>query len=782
MRVKLNSEKDIDAVVASMTTAEKLRLVGAQTTIYSGSVEELGIPAMCLADGATGINLGQVLIDGDVRLAPELRGTAIGGLFGRLDGAKRLLEQAEEGSGQHQLLSTVLSYYPQGEDPTSFPSGVNVGATWSPEEACRMGQALGNEMYACGVDVILGPNVEIQRDPLCGRAYECFGEDPYLVGKIAAAEVQGIQSQGVAACLKHFALNNQETDRNIIDTHVSQRAKREIYFKGFETAIKEGGALSVMSAYNKVDGKHCAENKELLTDILRDEWGFKGCVVSDWGAVHDEAAALTAGNDLVLPGPKPMKDAEKALQDGTLTEEALDNCVKNILYMLVHLNVFHGRKEQEFSIENSRKAAYDTVVAGSVLLRNEGVLPLKSGAPLSLWGKRSREPLAYGGGSTEVPSEYMTNLWDRAVSVNGADNCSFEEYTSNGTLIYVAGEKGQEGADIPSMDVETEDAQRLPVVLREAKARGLKTVVVLNVAGPVDMRAWLPHADAVLCIFLPGCEGGRAAADMIFGLEAPAGRLPMSFPVKYTDTPTWINFPGKYGHVTYGEGIYVGYRYYDRKEIKPQFPFGHGLTYTAFSVEMERQEFGFDLNEDKALRIPVTVTNTGDRQGAEVVQLYLSQNTPTLRKPVKELKAFQKVYLEPGETKIVELKLERDAFNSWDPGKNGWTAEPGEYKLLIGRSSEEIIFACPLRVTGTNPYAMGADTPLATVLTNPEAASPLFREVPVLGELIENDFTLRFRPLGPVLDAALIRQIPDAVAAKAAAKEIYEKLSRFSVG
>ena len=226
----------------------------------------------------------------------------------------------------------------------------------------------------------------------------------------------------------------------------------------------------------------------------------------------------------------------------------------------------------------------------------------------------------------------------------------------------------------------------------------------------------------------------------------------------------------------------MGYRYYDRKEIKPQFPFGHGLTYTAFSVEMERQEFGFDLNEDKALRIPVTVTNTGDRQGAEVVQLYLSQNTPTLRKPVKELKAFQKVYLEPGETKIVELKLERDAFNSWDPGKNGWTAEPGEYKLLIGRSSEEIIFACPLRVTGTNPYAMGADTPLATVLTNPEAASPLFREVPVLGELIENDFTLRFRPLGPVLDAALIRQIPDAVAAKAAAKEIYEKLSRFSVG
>lgn len=553
-------------------------------------------------------------------------------------------------------------------------------------------------MAYMGVDVVLGPNVDIQRDPLGGRGYECYSEDPFLVGKIAAAFINGMQSQGVAGCAKHFAANNQETNRSGIDVHVSERALREIYLQGFEKSVKDANVGSIMMVYNKVNGEHCAESAHFMKEVIRDEWGYEGCIVSDWGAAKNEPVSIKAGMDMVLSEHK--WDLNKAIEEGLLSEEDLDRCAVRILRMYEKLNGVTGRPDStKYDDAKTLQAVYDSIVDGAVLLKNEGVLPLEKETKVAYWGKRSRQMIDCDGGSTQVFTKKTSSLLARAKEIAGEEACTFEclkEDTQ--VLVYTAAYPGHEEADNTSLSFEHADQTQITRVLRDAKERGIRTVVILNTAGPVDMREWIAYADAILCIYLPGCEGGKAAADMIYGLAAPAGKLAQTFPVKYEDVPSGLNFPGFNGVVNYGEDIFVGYRYYDKKEIMPAFPFGYGLSYTTFEMTVDETPITVNKDEDFEIRVCVKVKNIGARTGSEVVQLYVGQKNPYVLKPVRELKGFAKVRSEPGEETSAEITLDRNSFAHYDEKKGGWCVEPGNYVLYVGNSSRNFVCAALFRI------------------------------------------------------------------------------------
>lgn len=717
---------DVKAFVASLTLQQKIELQATVTSILSAEMPELGLPSMCIADGATGISYLQVYLDRLQAITKEIPKTAVL----NLDVQEELNENIEEavlrhyndiyaagddGSIKYQLSKILVDMMPGGCDPTTFPSGVVLGSTWNPDMVSRCAAAVGEEMAMYGVDVILGPNVDIQRDPLCGRGYECYSEDPFLVGKIATAFVQGMQSQGVAACAKHFAVNNQETNRNSINTIVSERALREIYLKGFEASVKDGKTKSIMMAYNRVNGEHCAENAWLMKDILRDEWGFDGCVVSDWGAARDEARSIRAGLDMVLP--QRRCDLEKDIAEGRLTEDELDRCVINILKMYEDLRGLTGRPDPAtYSDAAALQAVYDTIVDGAVLLKNDGVLPLSTKTRTAVWGRRSKELIDCGGGSTQVFTKKTSRVYDRVQALIGADHVTFETL-DDGTeaLIYTVAYPGHEHTDNLSLHIEHADRKKLPQVLRDAKARGIKTVVALNTAGPVDMREWIDYADAVLCVYLPGCEGGNAIADIIFGAAVPGGRLAQTFPLRYEDTPTCLNFPGYNGTVVYGEDIFVGYRYYDKKKVVPAYPFGFGLTYSSFDIAADTTPLVLSDDADDAVNVRVTVRNTGAYRDHEVVQVYVGQDEPHVLKPVRELKGFAKVALAPGDETTVEIPVRRADLAYFDADHGGWCVDPGAYTIYVGRSSADFVAEIPLSVAGRSIYGIGAHSPIAEI-------------------------------------------------------------------
>lgn len=718
--MKFKSGCDIEAFIKSLTLEQKIDLQATASPIHTKDMSDIGIPVMGIADGVTGINYLQVYLDGMHKIKGVPQSAVLDPLHAEavnnnledlvLRDYDSAYADAEEGTLVYELTKQLVEMKPNGVDPTCFPSGVVLGSTWNPELVGECGKYLGEEMAMYGIDVILGPNMDIQRDPLCGRGYECYSEDPFLVGEIGSAFIQGMQQAGVAGCAKHFAVNNQETNRSSINTIVSERALREIYLKGFETAVKKGQVKSFMMAYNKVNGEHCAANSRLMREIIRGEWKYQGCIVSDWGAASDEAASINAGLDMVLPQRKC--DIRKAIEDGTLKEEELDRCVYWILKMYEGLKGITGRPDtSDYSDEAALKTIYACIADGAVLLKNDNALPLALNTKTAFYGKRTKKLIDCGGGSTQVFTRKTTNIWDRALAINGEADCVFEKMPE-GTeaLVYTIAYPGHEHIDNLSLFPEHEDRVRIRRILIEAKDKGLKTIVVLNTAGPVDSREWIEYADALLCIYLPGCEGGRAVADMIYGKAAPAGKLSQTFPVKYEDAPSSINFPGYNGVVNYGEDIFVGYRYYDRKELEPAFPFGHGLTYTTFSIESGLNETVFDTGSDKEITVPVTVTNTGDREGAEVVQLYVGQNAPFVQKPLRELKAFKKCSLKPGERKKIGLKLGREAFMHFDESQGGWCTDPGAYTIYIGSSSRNLPVKVRVEVRGRRIYGIGAHT------------------------------------------------------------------------
>lgn len=660
----------------------------------------------------------------------------------------------------------------------SFPSGVNIGACFNEKTAYHIGKAVGEEMRAANIDVCLGPNVDIIRDPLGGRNYEMYGEDPILVGRTAAAFVQGMQSVGTAACAKHFIANNQETNRQTKDTHVSVRTLRELYAKGFEKAVKDGKIKSVMTAYNAVNGVFSSYNKMTLTDWLKGEWGFDGVVVSDWGAVTGKNdKSVDAGMDMVLHGPTPCDgtDIVEAVKAGTLQESRVDEAVERILKLVLWSR--DKKTENSFIYEQEQilKCAYDTVVDGTVLLKNEQVLPLKKAKRVAFYGKRAKETMECGSGSTFVTTSLHSNVYDETEKMGVY--IVYEKMENADVVVYVAGAQGGENADRPDIRLDSEDAGRIHEVLKQAKEDGKQTVVILNIAGPVDMREWIAYADAVCVIFVPGCMGGKVAADVLFGEAVPCGRLPFTFPKKLNDSPAAPYPVGEVNDIYYSEGVFVGYRWYDYKEFTVQYPFGYGLSYTKFQVEVPEQTLRWDLGKEESIDISVAVKNTGNYYGCEVIQLYLHQENVKLHLPEKELKAYTKVYLNPGEEKTVKLSIYREDLEVYDP-ERGRIIPVGDYAILLGTSSLDIFSKMKMEVIGRNPYVMGANTTLGEILDSPKATAILEKYIPgfstALGEHLR---LMSAEKIGPLLSRRLIGSIPDANELQALLDHIFADLA-----
>ena len=715
----------LDKVVAAMTLEEKAHLVigtgmagssgeapvvgetrnlvpGAAGTTYP--IPRLGIPAIVLADGPAGLRINP-LREGDAN-----------------------------------------TYY-----CTHFPIGTLLASTWNTELVEQVGQAIGNEVLEYGTDVLLAPALNIHRNPLCGRNFEYYSEDPVVSGKTAAAYVRGVQSNGVGTSIKHYALNNQETNRMKNDVRVSPRAVREIYLKGFEIAVKESQPWTVMSSYNFVNGVYTSESKDLQTTMLRDEWGFKGMVMTDWFGGADAVAQMWAGNDMLQPGrPGQFEDIVEGVRSGRLSEADLDRNVRRVLELIVKSPRFKG---YEFSNKPDLKAhaavTRQSAVEGMVLLENNGVLPLASEiSRVALFGTTSYDFIAGGTGSGNVNRAYTVSLLEGLRNAGYAIDAELEKtYTkyikeeterlnpksddpmamfmpkiragefvpsarlldkmvrANDVAIITLGRNSGEFLDrkVADFTLTEQESGMIEAVCAAFHKAGKKVVVILNVGGVIETASWKNLPDAVLLAWQAGQEGGNSVADVLKGVANPSGKLTMTFPVRYEDHASSRNFPidmafGMFGkdkdaepqrnvdYTEYEEGIYVGYRWFDKQGLEVSYPFGYGLSYTRFewseaSVKPSRGETA----------VSVKVTNTGKIPGKDVVELYVAAPQGELDKPVKELKAYAKTReLQPGESQLVTLKVKNSELASYDESASAWVMDAGHYDFMLGSSSRDI--------------------------------------------------------------------------------------------
>jgi len=662
--------KNIQNILSQMTLEEKAALCTGAGPWTTTPVERLGVPEMTVTDGPHGI----------------------------------------------RRVSDIQSLGTESLPATCFPTASCLASTWDVDLLHEMGTALAEEAIALNVDVILGPGVNMKRSPLGGRNFEYFSEDPYLAGEMAASLINGIQSKGVGTSLKHFAVNNQEYQRFSISSEVDERTLREIYLPAFEKAVKQAHPWTVMCAYNRVNGVYCSENKTLLTDILKNEWGFEGLVVSDWGAVHDRVASLKGGLDWEMPGPQErrVKAVVEAVLSGELDEAVLDQSVCRILNI-----VFKAKetpKNGTFGIDaEAAKAAHHELARkiaaeGMVLLKNNGLLPLKGQKHIAIIGRAAENAYFQGGGSSHInptrvdvpfkelqgrlgetelsyaegyPSDnsFRQDLIDQAVNIAG---------TAEAAILFIALPPSKESEGYDRADLDLTD-QQIALIKAVTKVQP-DTVVVLNNGAPVAMSAWIDDTAAVLESWMMGQAGGAAIADVLSGKANPCGKLAETFPIKLTDTPASINWPGGAGKVHYGEGLFIGYRYYDAKEVPVLFPFGYGLSYTSFAYSNPRvKSKGSNQFKDvDGLTVFVDVTNTGSVAGKDTVQVYVRDQKSGLVRPVKELKGFAKVELQPGETRTVSIPLDFRAFAYFHPKYNQWITEDGEFDILIGASAADI--------------------------------------------------------------------------------------------
>ncbi|ABL78891.1 glycoside hydrolase family 3 C-terminal domain-containing protein [Thermofilum pendens] len=623
---------------------------------------------------------------------------------------------------------------------TAFPVPTMLAATWNPEVVERVGRAIGEECRAYGVDVLLAPGVNMHRHPLCGRNFEYFSEDPLLSGEMAAAYVRGVQSVGVGATLKHFAANDQETNRTVIDTVVSERALREIYLKPFEIAVKKAKPWCVMSSYNKLNGKYSSQNEWLLTRVLREEWGFDGVVMTDWGAGDDSVEQVNAGNDLIMPGSdEAVEKLLEAARSGRLRLEALEASAERVLRLVRKSLTYRGyRPRGAPDLDGHARVAYEAASEGVVLLKNEGALPLGPGARVALFGTGQVETLKGGMGSGHTHPRYvvtvleglksggllvdeeLSSIYERYVReargeefleklyldevyadplpqdiVSEGDAARFAERNDAAVVVlYRVSGEGWDRRPVRGDFYLTESEERLlRLVSREFRGRGKKVVVVLNVCGPIEVASWRDLVDAILVVWLPGQEAGRVVADVLAGRVNPSGKLPMTWPRDWTDVPA-AKAPECYPglpvedprRVVYCEGVYVGYRYYDTFGVEPAYEFGYGLSYTKFEYRGLRVALSRG-----ALKVSFEVVNAGSRPGKEVAQVYVRAPRGRIDKPFQELKAFRKTrLLEPGEAERIKLRVSLRDLASFDEREKVWVVEPGEYEVRVGSSSRDI--------------------------------------------------------------------------------------------
>ena len=816
MSTQLKDRESIEKIIREMTLEEKATLVTGGGPFRSAEMKKYGIPAALLLDGATGFNTMQGNMDIGFReaqrraasegnaLDPESFGDMGGTGLGMATWSKMQKAGPESDKNEKAMTDSPESAGAYG----CYPPGMFLASTWDPETARRCGSALAKEMGSYGVDVILGPNVNIQRDPRAGRAFEGYSEDPMLAGEMASALIRGIQGEGLAACAKHFAANSQETDRMHLEEHISERALREIYFPAFRKCVAEG-CFAVMSSYNKINGKESAMNAWLLREVLREEWGFEGFVVSDWGASYDQVEAAAAGNDLTMPGPRGIRCIIDAVQEGRLEEARLDDCIRHFLQTLLKLPVMIG-KRQVFSMEETMAANERAAREGIVLLKNNGVLPLQKDVKISFYGERSRQQFAgSGSGSAEVETSLLTNPYDSTVAVVGAERVAYET-EAPGTKVWIvcAGANGQEGSDRPDMDMDAEGKQALETALEKAKAQGGKVILVINSAGAVSLSAYAERLDAILFAGYPGMMGGKVIADILFGAVNPSGKLPVTWPMELRDMPSYLNFPGENGEVWYGEGIYVGYRYFDSKGIRPRYAFGHGLSYTSFEVTGAQiltqpsaasegscqaaypeapEGIGSSLAAVAAadaqttpavdgvnvdthdLLLAVKVKNTGRMDGSEVVQVYVHDVVSHIRKPEQELKGFRKMFIPAGEEREVRIPLTKRDLASYSEEKKSWVTEPGDFELRIGFASDDIRVCMPIAVRCENPFAFSEKTSLGDIAAS-DAAVQMIQQVTGIQLLKQAKSLIVFLP-GTKWKSAWKNTMAPAMAKKGMAEE-----------
>jgi len=698
---------DIQAILDQMTLEEKAALCTGASTWTTVPVERLGVPAMMMTDGPHG-----------VRRVPDV--TSVG--------APSL-------------------------PATCFPTASCLASSWDPSLLQQVGEALGEEAVALDVDVLLGPGANMKRTPRCGRNFEYFSEDPFLAGELAAAFINGVQSQGVGTSLKHFAVNNQETERFRIDAIVDERTLREIYLPAFETAVVKGKPWTVMCAYNKLNGAYCSEHHALLVDILKHEWGFDGLVVSDWGAVHDRVKALQGGLDLEMPGPQErrVRAVVEAVRAGALDEAVLDEAVRRILGVI--FRAAETPKGGQFDAAGHHAFARKVAGEGIVLLKNNGILPLQKPLRIAVIGRSAKEPHFQGGGSSHINPTMVDIPFDEVWKLAGAAQLTYSEgypatpafeqalideavaaaRAADVALLYVAlpGFIESEGYDRADLDLTPQQVALIQAVC----AAQPHTVVILNNGSALAMSEWIDGAAAVLEAWMMGQAGGGAIADVLFGKISPSGKLAETFPVRSANTPAHINFPGGNGQVRYGEGIFIGYRYYDAKGVPVLFPFGHGLSYTSFEYRNPKLSAAA-FNDVDGLTVSADVTNTGPVAGKEIVQLYVHDRKSGLVRPQKELKGFAKVDLKPGETKTVTIELSFRAFAFYHPGYRQWITEDGEFDILIGASAADIrcTASVTLRSTLKLPCILNRESTVREWLEDPAgrvAFAPMYQQIEV---------------------------------------------------
>lgn len=606
-----------------------------------------------------------------------------------------------------------------------FPSAAGLAASFDTQLMANTGRTLGEECQAENVSTILGPAINIKRSPLCGRNFEYFSEDPYLAGKMSAAYIKGVQSTNTGTSLKHFAVNNQEKRRYTVSAEVDERALREIYLAGFETAVKEAQPSTVMCSYNRVNGEQVSESKKLLTDILRDEWGFKGLVVSDWGAVRDRVKGLGAGLDIEMPGTFGMS-AEKikeAIENGTLDEAVLDKSCRRIVNLVFKWH--QNRIECEFDREEHHKRAKETALKTMVLLKNDNnILPLDAAKKIAFIGEYAKKPRYQGGGSSHINSYRVTDAYSCSL-----ENCSVmyaqgfgtddinpvQELVDDALSVAADADIAVVFAGLPE-SIESEAFDRKDMKLPACqnylieKIAGVQknVVVVLHNGAPVEM-PWIDKVSGVLEAYLAGEAVGEAEADILFGKANPSGKLAETFPVKLSDTPCYQFFPGTFNTVEHRESIYVGYRYYETAKKEVLFPFGHGLSYTNFkysNLKLDKTSIN-PATED--ITVSLEVKNTGNADGEETVQIYVSPCDKKVFRSDIELKGFAKVFLKAGESKLVTVHLDKRAFAYYNVKENDFVCDDGKYIVKAAASVADIRLECDVTLNGfgshENPYS-----------------------------------------------------------------------------
>lgn len=700
------TDERIEQWLTGMTLEEKASLCSGADLWHTKGVARLNIPSIMMTDGPHGL-----------RISPE--------------------------PGQQAVRSTC------------FPSGAGLASSWNPDLLKIMGAAIADECQAEGVQIILGPAVNIKRSPLCGRNFEYYSEDPCLASKMAAGHINGVQFRGVGTSIKHFALNNQETDRLVSDSVCDQRAIREIYLAAFEEAIREAKPWTVMCAYNRINGVYASDNKWLLTDVLRKDWGFDGTVMTDWGALNDRIKSIQAGLELEMPGSGGVNDRKlvEAVRSGKLDESILDEACRRIL-TLVDKAARNIRPDASYNKDSHHQLARRIAGESMVLLKNEGnLLPLDANAKVAVIGAFAVKPRFQGGGSSHIQETRLDIPYDELTKEFGditycpgydldsdeSDTTLLEEACQNAIKADVAvifaglpDRYESEGYDRDHMRI---PENQLFLINTVARVQPNLVVVLMN-GSPVEM-PWADRVKGILEAYLGGQGAGGAIADILSGAINPSGKLAETFPLKLNHNPSYLNFPGENKATRYAEGVFVGYRYYDRKQIDVLFPFGHGLSYTRFTYSDLRLSKN-RIRDDETLEVSLKIANTGDRGGSEIVQLYVSPPASMVLRPVKELRAFKKIWLEPGEEKHVTLSLGRRAFAYWHESAGGWFVESGAYRILAGASSRDILLMEDVEVDSCDRFKMPVDrnTSLGELMDMPETAAAAGK---ILEQMIANN-------------------------------------------